>query len=158
VVAARRGGIFGRGVSELFVRLRHHLVEVPARTYGEVAMVAVLSALLAIPLTMAAFRWLAGLPADHFSRPPPPRAPTSPATVLRLVGRNLAGATLVLLGVVLSVPGVPGPGLITLLVGLLLLDFPGKRRIELAVLRRPRLRAAVDRARARRGRPPLELP
>jgi len=74
------------------------------------------------------------------------------------VGRNLAGATLVLLGVVLSVPGVPGPGLITLLVGLLLLDFPGKRRIEVAVLRRPRLRAAVDRARARRGRPPLDLP
>jgi len=145
-------------VSAFLDRLRHHLVEVPARTYGEVAVVAALSALLAIPLTIGAFRWLASLPADHFTRPPPPRAKASPATVLRLVGRNLAGATLVLLGVVLSVPGVPGPGLITLLVGLLLLDFPGKRRIEVAVLRRPRLRAAVDRARARRGRPPLDLP
>jgi hypothetical protein len=97
------------------------------------------------------------LPADHFIR----RAEgfRGPWWRLLLVGlKNLAGVVLVALGVVLSVPGVPGQGLLTLFAGLLLLDLPGKRRVELAILRRPAIRRAVDVLRIRFGRPPLRLP
>ena len=80
--------------------------------------------------------------------------------VIRWTGRvlkNVFGLFLVLLGGVLSVPGVPGQGLLTVLLGLVLLDFPGKRHLERKILTRPRVRTIVDRVRARFGRKPLIL-
>lgn len=80
--------------------------------------------------------------------------------VIRWSGRvlkNFAGICLVLLGLFLSVPGIPGQGLLTVFIGLILLDFPGKRRLELAIIRRPRIKATLDRVRARFGQPPLQL-
>jgi hypothetical protein len=94
------------------------------------------------------------LPHDYFtSRRRPP-----PTSLWGKVGWNLLGGALVILGVALSVPGVPGQGVLTILAGLILMDFPGKRRLLLAVLRRGTVRAVVDRLRARSGRPPLEIP
>jgi hypothetical protein len=78
--------------------------------------------------------------------------------ILLLVLKNLGGLALVVVGVALSIPGVPGQGLLTIFAGLLLLDLPGKRRLELSILRRRPVRAAVDRLRARFGREPLRLP
>jgi len=52
---------------------------------------------------------------------------------------------------------LPGQGLLTILIGLLLLDFPGKRALELRLLRRPALRGFLDRMRQRRGVPPFVL-
>ena len=46
-----------------------------------------------------------------------------------LVVKNLLGAFLVLLGVVLSLTGVPGQGVLTILLGVMLLDFAGKRTL-----------------------------
>ena len=43
------------------------------------------------------------------------------------------------------------------MIGLVLLDFPGKRRLEQRILARRRLRAAINRLRARFGREPLVL-
>jgi hypothetical protein len=72
--------------------------------------------------------------------------------------RNLFGALLVVLGAVLSIPGVPGQGLLTILVGVVLLDIPGKHAIERRLVARPAVRSALDRIRARFGRPPFEAP
>jgi hypothetical protein len=97
------------------------------------------------------------LPPDHFLRHEKPfRGPWWRLLLLAL--KNLAGAVLVAVGIVLSVPGVPGQGLLTIFAGLLLLDVPGKRKIELAVLRRRAVRNAVDGLRRRFGREPLRLP
>jgi len=46
------------------------------------------------------------------------------------VFRNAIGAVLVMLGVAMSLPGVRGQGLLTILVGLMLVDFPGKRTLQ----------------------------
>ena len=51
---------------------------------------------------------------------------------MRSVIRNIIGALVILVGLVMAIPGVPGPGVATVIVGLLLLDFPQKR----AMLRR----------------------
>jgi hypothetical protein len=76
---------------------------------------------------------------------------------LALVGKNLAGVVLVLLGLIMALPGVPGQGLLTALIGLTLLSFPGKRRVERRFVRIPALLRAINRLRARFARPPLEL-
>lgn len=70
---------------------------------------------------------------------------------------NLAGAVLVAVGAVLSLPGVPGQGLLTMLAGLLLMDFPGKERLLSGILRNPRVLRAVNELRRRFSRPPLDL-
>ncbi|MBM4359111.1 MAG: hypothetical protein FJ096_13480 [Deltaproteobacteria bacterium] len=81
---------------------------------------------------------------------------TSPvAHAIYLLGKNVLGLLLVALGILLSLPGVPGQGLLTILVGLLLLDVPGKRRGALALVRRAPILRAMNRIRARFHRPPL---
>ena len=46
------------------------------------------------------------------------------------VAKNLLGIVTVLVGIILSLPVVPGPGLLLILIGVMLLEFPGKRRLE----------------------------
>jgi hypothetical protein len=76
---------------------------------------------------------------------------------LALLIKNLLGFVLVLLGIALSLPGVPGQGLITILIGLMLMDFPGKRELELKIIKRPAVLANVNRLREKYSRPPLKL-
>jgi hypothetical protein len=57
----------------------------------------------------------------------------------------------------MTLPGVPGPGLLTVLLGIMLLDFPGKRALELRLVRRQQVHRTIDRVRKRYGKPPLLL-
>jgi hypothetical protein len=101
-----------------------------------------------------------GWPADRFKGEGPTEVGRDRHVVIRalaIVAKNLAGAVLVLLGLIMAVPGVPGQGLLTALIGLTLLSFPGKRRIERRFVRIPALLGAINRLRARFARPPLEI-
>jgi len=103
---------------------------------------------------------LVKLPADHFKQDRKRKfmAGSHPALrVLAMIGKNLGGVLLVALGVVLSLPGVPGQGLLTILLGIMLLDFPGKHRLEQKLLSRPSIVNAINGLRGRFGKPPLEL-
>nr|ALS89658.1 putative transmembrane protein (PGPGW) [uncultured bacterium] len=64
---------------------------------------------------------------------------------------------LVVLGVVMSIPGVPGQGILTILLGVMLLDFPGKRNFERKLVTRPQVRNAINKLRHRFGKPELVL-
>lgn len=104
--------------------------------------------------------FLAQLPTDYFVNPAA-RSPAERHPVLRVllaIVRNLCGVVLVGLGLILSLPGVPGQGLLTILIGVMLLDFPGKRTVERWLLTRRGVLAGVNRLRARLGRPPLVAP
>ncbi len=57
----------------------------------------------------------------------------------------------------MSLPGIPGQGLLTILLGVMLLDFPGKRRLEFKIISRPKVFRAINRLRARFDKPPLVL-
>lgn len=72
------------------------------------------------------------------------------------LGKNLLGLLLVAVGVVLSLPGVPGQGLLTILIGVMLLDFPGKQRLEHKIIGQPRVLHSVNWLRRKFGRPELE--
>ena len=76
---------------------------------------------------------------------------------LAIVGKNAAGVVLVLLGLVMALPGIPGQGILTMIVGLTLIDFPGKRGMERRLIGRPRILHAINRLRARFHREPLDL-
>ncbi len=71
--------------------------------------------------------------------------------------KNLLGAGLIALGAVLSLPGIPGQGVLTILLGVMLLDFPGKRKLERRLVGMPRVLDRVNRLRARFGKPALVL-
>ena len=71
--------------------------------------------------------------------------------------KNLLGVFLILLGIVLSLPGVPGQGILTILLGLIMLDIPGKRPLEARIIKRPTVSAAINDLRARFNKPPLIL-
>ena len=57
--------------------------------------------------------------------------------------------------IVFSLPGVPGQGILTVVVGILLMDFPGKKRLERRIIGIPRVLEAINRLRRNRGREPM---
>jgi hypothetical protein len=98
------------------------------------------------------------LPATYFASMRRPPAPTSLAGHLRRIVRNVGGLVLIAVGLVLSVPGVPGQGLLTILVGVMMVDFPGRRRVGRWIVTRPGVLPAMNRLRQRFGAPPLVRP
>jgi hypothetical protein len=72
------------------------------------------------------------------------------------IAKNVLGAVLVCVGFIMLF--LPGQGLLSMLVGLFLMDFPGKPRVLRALLARPHVLPLINGLRARAGRPPLELP
>lgn len=111
--------------------------------------------------TLATSAVLVRLPADHFVRPRRTWREAWTGSFWRKLAtatRNFAGVALLIAGGIMSIPGVPGPGLLTVLTGLYLVDFPVKHRLQRRVLELPRLRRRIDRLRARFGRPALQFP
>ena len=99
------------------------------------------------------------LPPTYFSEDAATHAARlAPWRSTRALAQNLLGVVLIGVGLVMSVPGIPGQGLLTVLIGLMLVDFPGRRRIERALARRRGVLAAMNRIRARFGHAPLLPP
>jgi len=73
-----------------------------------------------------------------------------------LVLKNALGVVLLGLGAAMLVG--PGQGVLTILLSISLLNFPGKRRLEIRLLRLPGLLPAINRLRHRAGRGPVRLP
>ena len=103
---------------------------------------------------------LVKIPADHFSKSRKTKFWAGPRPWLhaaKVIGKNIGGILLVALGVVLSLPGVPGQGLLTVLLGIMLLDFPGRHRLEQKLLSKPSILNSINKLRGRFGKKPLEL-
>ncbi len=117
--------------------------------------------LMALIATVIGVPWVvARLPHDYFSRPRRYvwRALADEPLLALVLGaaKNALGAVLVCLGVVMLV--TPGQGLMTLLVGLLLMNFPGKYQLERWLVMRPGVLRALNWLRRRRGRKPFDAP
>ena len=74
-----------------------------------------------------------------------------------LILRNVLGVAVIIAGVIMSLPGVPGQGFLTILLGLLLLTFPGKKRLVRSIVARPAVTQCINSFRARFKRPPLQM-
>ncbi len=101
---------------------------------------------IAIPVMVAQ------LPSDYFrhARRPRPALPVARLPRYLLVGfKNVLGAFLIGSGLIMLL--VPGQGLLAILAGLLLTDFPGKYRLECWLARRPPVWRALVWIRRRTG-------
>lgn len=112
---------------------------------------AALAAGLTVWIGYAALRaWLGAIPADYFVEPRRPR------TFVRHAARKIAGVAAIALGVVMLV--TPGPGLLAIAAGLVLLDGTTERAVVRRLLRSARVAAALDALRREAGQPPLVRP
>lgn len=113
-------------------------------------------------VTLIGIPWLiTKMRADYFIRESPPQSWWGRHPAIRFVGhigKNLLGIVLVAIGIVLSIPMVPGQGLLTILLGVLLLDFPRKRQFELWFVRRKTVLNSINWIRQKAHKPPLQLP
>lgn len=127
---------------------------IPLAWLAAASVIAFIGTLLLVPVIVVR------MPADYFvAEAPPPWSFRGRFPLLSLAVRalkNLLGAALVAVGVALLV--LPGQGILTILLGLTLVDFPGKRRLEVALVSRKRVRRSLNWLRDRFGHPPLELP
>ena len=116
------------------------------------SIVGFVGSLIAIPFI------LVRLPSDYFhdrkSRP----WMRNHHPVLRLVGhivKNVVGAVLLLAGFAMLF--LPGQGILTMLIGISFLDFPGKRRLERKLIGQPTVLHAINTLREKFGKPPLVI-
>lgn len=76
--------------------------------------------------------------------------------ILLLTIKNIAGIFLICLGIALLV--LPGPGVVTMLAGIMLANFPGKRALERWMVGLPGILRSANWIRRRRGVAPLLHP
>ncbi len=102
--------------------------------------------------SLLALPWLvARAPVDYFMREHASDDPWFGRVV-----RNGAGVVLLIVGVAMLV--LPGQGLLTILLALSLLDFPGKHALLRRMVGRKSVAKALQWLRAKAHRPPFELP
>jgi Putative transmembrane protein (PGPGW) len=100
---------------------------------------------------------LTTIPPDYFIREHKPLAAWRKSRPVLwwtiMLGKNLVGLLLVAAGVIMIF--TPGQGILTLLLGISLLDIPGKRSLERKIIQRPTVLKLINRLRARADQPPL---
>lgn len=111
-------------------------------------------------ISAVALPWLlTRLPEDYFDETSPTAHPPWPRQralywAWRLL-KNFLGAVLLLAGFVMLL--TPGQGLLTILAGIWLADFPGKRRWERHLIGRPKVLTSINWIRQKAGQPPLRV-
>lgn len=111
-----------------------------------------IGSLIAIPLI------LVRLPADYFDTRTPRHWMKDHHPLLRLMGlvvKNIVGAVFLLAGFAMLF--LPGQGLLTMLIGISLMDFPRKRELEAKMVGQPTLLGVINAMRQKFHKPPLTL-
>ncbi len=105
--------------------------------------------------SIAALPWLAAqIPVNYFTAGSR-RAPRTARRWLWLLLRNLCGLLLLASGVAMLV--LPGQGLLTILVALILLDYPAKKQLERRLVASESVLKSLNWLRRRRGAAPLNI-
>jgi len=120
--------------------------------------VAIASALLFVVTLFALPLIIIRLPVDYFGDRERHRAPWQdyhPVFAALVYGlKNIAGFVFVIFGIIMLV--TPGQGILSILIGLTMMNYPGKYRCERWLISRRHLWHAVGWIRRRAGVPPLE--
>lgn len=131
-----------------------------ALAWGDIGF-AVLLFLVSLAISFGALALvMVKIPADYFSQDNKREFLTDSPFLVRwgaVIAKNILGVFLIGLGIVLSLPGVPGQGVLTILLGLIMVDIPGKRPLEARIIQRPTVLAAINKLRAKYEKPPLIL-
>jgi hypothetical protein len=114
------------------------------------SVIAFVGTLIAIPAI------LIRLPPDYFKNHHHKPWFANHHPVVRTLGlliKNLAGIIFLLAGIAMLF--LPGQGLLTMLLGILFIDFPGKHRLEQKLIQHPQVLKAINAFREKSGKPPF---
>jgi Putative transmembrane protein (PGPGW) len=121
---------------------------------GIVSVITFVGSLVVFPFVVAR------IPVDYFVRDRQCQAASREQHMARrvigLVVKNIVGLIFVLAGVVMLV--LPGQGILTILIGLSLMNFPGKYALEKRIVQQPTVLQAINWMRHKAGQPPLIVP
>ena len=121
---------------------------------GALSLLTFFGTLLLLPVLVSR------IPTDYFVRNRGGRQKRSEKSFARLIVlrvlRNVLGLVFIVAGIVMLF--TPGQGLLAILVGITLTDFPGKDRLGLRIVRQPGVLKAVNWIREKADVPPLEMP
>ncbi|MDI3466517.1 MAG: hypothetical protein OJF50_005338 [Nitrospira sp.] len=121
-------------------------------TLTALSVVFFVGSLIAIPFI------LVRLPTDFFDTRVPRRWMEDHHPVLRLLGhlvKNVVGAIFLFAGFLMLF--LPGQGILTMLIGVTMLDFPGKRKMEAKMIGQPAVLSTINNMRQKFGKPPLTI-
>ena len=96
------------------------------------------------------------MPEDYFTESYQPHTHRGPLAWCFWLIRNVLAILLLVAGIVMLV--LPGQGLLTILIALMASTFPGKYRLERAIMRRPGVFRAANWIRRKYHRTPLKHP
>lgn len=119
-------------------------------TMTVLSIVFFVGSLIAIPFI------LVRLPADFFDVRVPRPWMENHHPVLRVLGhvlKNVIGVIFVFVGFLMLF--LPGQGVLTMLIGITMLEFPGKRNLEAKMIGQPTVLNAINSMRDKFGKPPL---
>ena len=105
---------------------------------------------VAIPLIVAR------LPTDYFFHNQKSDPPSSFFNRVVQLARNIFGCMIVFAGLLMLI--LPGQGVITIFIGVFLLDVPGIRAVKARLLARSRVQIGIDWLRFKCGKPPMTWP
>ena len=137
-------------ISDVFAQIESY---VPANVLIWFAVSSVfmfVGTLIAIPII------LMRLPADYFDIRKPRPWMENHHPMLRLLGhmvKNVVGAIFLFAGFLMLF--LPGQGVLTMLIGLSLIEFPGKRQVEAKIVGQSTVLSTINAMRAKFDKPPL---
>jgi len=133
----------------------NNLINFLAEYAGWLVTMSLLTALITLALVPIL---ITRIPVDYFSHHRRLRTSNSHPLVSVAIktAKNLLGVIFFLVGFVLLF--LPGQGLILILVGMLIMNYPGKYALERWLIQRRGVLPALNALRVRYGKPPLLLP
>ncbi len=131
-----------------FILVERHDVLFAWLAFASVLMF--IGSLVLVPLLLT---WM---PADYLTRDREDSwAARTALGWVAVIAKNIAGVVLLAAGIAMLV--LPGQGIISILAGLSLMNFPGKRRLERKIISRPGVLRSINWLRAKAGREGLRL-
>ncbi len=117
-----------------------------------------ISSILIFILSILGISWfIAQIPEDYFlstKRKPSKWQEQNPILRLAVIfGKNIIGFSLIIGGLLMLV--LPGQGLLTIVTGLLLVNYPGKYKLEKKLVSIPSIFRALNWIRVKANKPPL---
>jgi archaellum biogenesis protein FlaJ (TadC family) len=117
-----------------------------------------ISSILIFILSILGISWfVAQIPEDYFlstKRKPSKWQEQKPILRLAVIfGKNIIGFSLIIGGLLMLV--LPGQGLLTIVTGLLLVNYPGKYKLEKKLVAIPSIFRALNWIRVKANKPPL---
>ena len=121
---------------------------------GAASVVMFLGSLCAIPVI------LIKIPSDYFSSLATKSRidvrDLSSFRLIYLIFKNMVGIAFILAGLIMLI--LPGQGILTIIVGLSLLNFPGKYRLVQKIICNKSVLNTINKLRSRADKPPIEVP